>query len=220
MPVADRWHRRTLSPAIHPIVNGFACPSCTPFSVRGQFVHDDHNGQVSPRHLRVRASTRTCRWSRAGVAPGWSVERILYRFRYQSPGAEPGEPCNRSGFGDWWTAGGSNPRPLHCERSALPAELAALGQVDFTIARLVPAVGPRSVACAGRPRNAEALVRPTPEHPRRRVLYSGNSFIFATSRSAQPPRPVPRASSDRPHSPCLTPSGKSAFSPGAATRLA
>src|SRR5581483_2836554 len=26
----------------------------------------------------------------------------------------------------WWTAGGSNPRPLHCERSALPAELAAL----------------------------------------------------------------------------------------------
>src|SRR5262249_45917471 len=25
----------------------------------------------------------------------------------------------------WWTAGGSNPRPLHCERSALPAELAA-----------------------------------------------------------------------------------------------
>src|SRR5438876_8557774 len=28
---------------------------------------------------------------------------------------------------DWWTAGGSNPRPLHCERSALPAELAAHG---------------------------------------------------------------------------------------------
>jgi hypothetical protein len=27
--------------------------------------------------------------------------------------------------GVWWTAGGSNPRPLHCERSALPAELAA-----------------------------------------------------------------------------------------------
>src|SRR5262245_17385789 len=26
----------------------------------------------------------------------------------------------------WWTAGGSNSRPLRCERSALPAELAAL----------------------------------------------------------------------------------------------
>jgi hypothetical protein len=25
----------------------------------------------------------------------------------------------------WWTARGSNSRPLHCERSALPAELAA-----------------------------------------------------------------------------------------------
>ena len=25
----------------------------------------------------------------------------------------------------WWTTGGSNPRPLHCERSALPAELVA-----------------------------------------------------------------------------------------------
>ena len=27
--------------------------------------------------------------------------------------------------GIWWTARGSNSRPLHCERSALPAELAA-----------------------------------------------------------------------------------------------
>src|SRR5471030_1350686 len=25
----------------------------------------------------------------------------------------------------WWTTGGSNPRPLHCERSALPTELVA-----------------------------------------------------------------------------------------------
>src|SRR3989338_5123101 len=24
---------------------------------------------------------------------------------------------------DWWSGRGSNPRPLHCERSALPAEL-------------------------------------------------------------------------------------------------
>ena len=26
---------------------------------------------------------------------------------------------------DWWTVGGSNPRPPHCERGALPAELTA-----------------------------------------------------------------------------------------------
>src|SRR5262249_50322142 len=30
------------------------------------------------------------------------------------------------GSAGWWTAGGSNSRPLRCERSALPAELAAL----------------------------------------------------------------------------------------------
>jgi hypothetical protein len=160
---------------------------------------------------------------------GWSVERILYRFRHYSPeartiaGLTP-NLVNRAiaagEFGDWWTAGGSNPRPLHCERSALPAELAALGRSIVRSHGSFPAVGPRSVACARKPRNAEALARPTPEHPLRRVLYSGNSFKFATSRSAQPPRPVLRASSERPHSPCQTPSGKSAFSPGAATRLA
>src|SRR4051812_40889816 len=32
----------------------------------------------------------------------------------------------------WWTAGGSNPRPLHCERSALPAELAARPGQEMT----------------------------------------------------------------------------------------
>ena len=41
-----------------------------------------------------------------------------------------GQTRNRRGFyhGDfhfWWTRRGSNPRPLRCERSALPAELRA-----------------------------------------------------------------------------------------------
>src|SRR4051812_35167865 len=39
----------------------------------------------------------------------------------------------RGGSSLWWTAGGSNPRPLHCERSALPAELAAHGHYSSTI---------------------------------------------------------------------------------------
>ena len=37
----------------------------------------------------------------------------------------------------WWTAGGSNPRPRHCERRALPTELAAhadVRQLQFTMA--------------------------------------------------------------------------------------
>jgi hypothetical protein len=41
----------------------------------------------------------------------------------------------------WWTAGGSNPRPLHCERSALPAELAARTLKD-NMRFLIPANGP------------------------------------------------------------------------------
>jgi hypothetical protein len=30
----------------------------------------------------------------------------------------------------WWTVGGSNPRPQHCERGALPAELTAHDGLD------------------------------------------------------------------------------------------
>ncbi len=36
-------------------------------------------------------------------------------------GGNTTEPSARS----WWTVGGSNPRPPHCERGALPAELTA-----------------------------------------------------------------------------------------------
>src|SRR3954471_14159555 len=32
---------------------------------------------------------------------------------------------------DWWTAGGSNPRPPDCEPGALPAELAARRQIGI-----------------------------------------------------------------------------------------
>ena len=71
-------------------------------------------------------------------------ERSEYRIR---EAVAVGQPRNRlpctvfmSGFGDaetggrrkrmdpfelWWTLGGSNPRPPHCERGALPAELNA-----------------------------------------------------------------------------------------------
>ena len=40
-----------------------------------------------------------------------------------------------TGVGIWWTTGGSNPRPLHCERSALPAELVAHFSDSITIYR-------------------------------------------------------------------------------------
>jgi hypothetical protein len=39
--------------------------------------------------------------------------------------AQSGQNGKRDRRNDWWTARGSNPRPPHCERGALPAELAA-----------------------------------------------------------------------------------------------
>ena len=58
------------------------------------------------------------------------------RFRRASRGGAFGVPfaapaCQRKpghcwpGLGVWWTEGGSNSRPPHCERGALPAELSA-----------------------------------------------------------------------------------------------
>ena len=43
------------------------------------------------------------------------------------------QPSNRRKV--WWTAGGSNPRPPHCERGALPTELAAHLSNHFIIQR-------------------------------------------------------------------------------------
>ena len=44
--------------------------------------------------------------------------RLNSRSRQQDKGPDMVRPC-----GDWWRRGGSNSRPSHCERDALPAEL-------------------------------------------------------------------------------------------------
>ena len=65
----------------------------------------------------------------------------------------------------WWTEGGSNSRPLHCERSALPAELSAL-----TTRLYRPASGKRSVgmfAAGGRTFSPTVSPEPTAARPRR-----------------------------------------------------
>jgi hypothetical protein len=69
----------------------------------------------------------------AGAAEEREDLASLTRERLHTPKAKGAgsvrRPCCRKLFNllrlIWWTAGGSNPRPLHCERSALPAELAA-----------------------------------------------------------------------------------------------
>src|SRR6476469_10707162 len=42
--------------------------------------------------------------------------------KWKGPGAKP------SPFDTWWSGGGSNSRPSHCERDALPAELPPLNR--------------------------------------------------------------------------------------------
>src|ERR1035437_8531944 len=53
--------------------------------------------------------------SRTPIQEGAGAARRMEASRY----------ATEDGGGNWWTTGGSNPRPLHCERSALPAELVA-----------------------------------------------------------------------------------------------
>ena len=72
---------------------------------------------------------------------------VLYPLSYRG-GPKAGKACLRRdpplitdrGRGAWWRWGDSNPRPLHCERSALPTELHP------------HVIGPSLVPCAPRKR--------------------------------------------------------------------
>src|SRR5690606_20842791 len=46
-----------------------------------------------------------------------------------------------SGESEWWRRGGSNSRPSHCERDALPAELRPHGANSSKASAPIPAVG-------------------------------------------------------------------------------
>ena len=93
--------------------------------------------QRSPRDVLRPASPRL-RWHPPRIGSGgWLAEPKLRlgstaagapRYRVRAPCASyGGHPSPGIGSEGWWTAGGSNSRPLRCERSALPAELAAPG---------------------------------------------------------------------------------------------
>jgi hypothetical protein len=52
----------------------------------------------------------------------------------------------------WWTARGSNPRPPHCERGALPTELAAhVNRLECSLARLIVCAPTLSLASRNEP---------------------------------------------------------------------
>ena len=77
----------------------------------------------SQRSVTPMSSNATCA---GGSMPSSSTRRNGRRSDPLSARSEPkrvracspSRPCHR-----WWRGGGSNSRPLHCERSALPAEL-------------------------------------------------------------------------------------------------
>jgi hypothetical protein len=52
-----------------------------PFSVRGQFVHEDDNGQLVTETFTGEGVARVALINRES-GTGWSVERVLYRFRH------------------------------------------------------------------------------------------------------------------------------------------
>ena len=86
--------------------------------------------------------------------------------KVRSSAAPPANPkTKRAGMkpalwnGGWWRRGGSNSRPRHCERRALPAELRPHDRVDDTTALVDPK--PAAPAAAGR---AAVALRQT-QHP-------------------------------------------------------
>ena len=52
-----------------------------PFSVRGKFVHEDGNGQLVTDTFTGEGVARVSLVKRES-GTGWSVERVLYRFRH------------------------------------------------------------------------------------------------------------------------------------------
>jgi hypothetical protein len=84
---------------------------------------------------------------------------------------------NRKRVPEWWTVGGSNPRPPHCERGALPAELTAhdgfdglelslIGQA-LSIDSVMPISGLRAVS--------ESVIRMS--RTRKSVQYMGCAIV-------------------------------------------
>ena len=112
-------------------------------------------------------------------------DELADELRQNSHGSNPAErqktPIS-SAFGGWWSRAGSNRRPPHCERGALPAELRPRPQAHGNFAR--PAASGRHLRPAvGRVKNgtqsrcavtsaclaaADPLVSPHPVRPRSR----------------------------------------------------
>ena len=111
-----------------------------------------------------------------------------------------GQTRNRRGFyhGDfhfWWTRRGSNPRPLRCERSALPAELRAhIGRFsikksyekrifeifDFEgkVRRIGRKIGRKNRAGDGSPYGCEPNALPTELRARMDVSRAARPFLL------------------------------------------
>ena len=73
-----------------------------------------------------------------------NMMKMAPRRRFERPTCRLGGGCSillsYRGMGiKWWSRGGSNSRPSHCERDALPAELRPQMMSKKTLAILAPA---------------------------------------------------------------------------------
>ena len=89
-------------------------------------VANSRRAKNRPRNAYVPMQPAPLNWRRGSRARARTAVHGCCGCEMILPLAElPATAASDRSYSFWWTAGGSNPRPLHCERSALPAELAA-----------------------------------------------------------------------------------------------
>ena len=124
-----------------------------------------HFQRVSQSRILPDVGITRCRWR-----PDSCGTRLVV---WDSPGWTRAARPHRSNWNDlvvcnWWTAWDSNPRPRHCERRALPTELAAHGRdyLKASISRGLHASLARNGCLPAPKRRSGRLRRPRWSSPR------------------------------------------------------
>ena len=150
-----------------------------------------HVDAASKRARRLHGRShrrRTHRRNQAGRIGG--PPRLNSRSRQQDKGPDMVRPC-----GDWWRRGGSNSRPSHCERDALPAELRPRTEARILAAARWPpmrvrraAVNSRALARCRRLENADDRATTPPGSTRSTTTAPASRSIRRSSSAGPRPR--------------------------------
>ncbi len=110
-------------------VNGFDGPLVgdvdgqpRPANPHGYWVLCCYQAPIKRRKERFRARNSP---ENARLGGNWNTATWPQPAPTLASAADKEKASARLASSNWWTERGSNPRPLHCERSALPAELSA-----------------------------------------------------------------------------------------------